>query len=88
MERKIAVSAGYYFGIIEESKTKGIELVLAFQKGYILKDNQEYQLYRGKTFDDSRKIDHILDGISEFKISDYYVECLVEEIESDIDLGV
>ena len=85
MERKIAVCAGYYFGIIEESKANHIDLEL---DGYILKDNEVYQLFRGKTFEDSRKIDTILDNVPEFKTSDYYVECLSNEIEEDMDLGV
>ena len=57
---KIAIGAGYGFAIVNSSDVKGIALKNTNQ---LVKVNGEiYPLYKGQTYEDSRKIDNVLDN--------------------------
>src|SRR5699024_1005024 len=51
----------------------------------IFLDNREYQLHKGKTFEDSRKIELFMDeeGYETYKINDYLVDVQEPEVNKD-----
>ena len=71
MNVKIAVAVGYYFAIVDSEDVKGIALK---QSGELVSVNGEsFMVYKGETFQDSQKIDDLMDskkyivrGVSEY----------------------
>ena len=70
-EDYIAVAVGYNFGIVPSKELEGIQLK---PSGAIKFENENWNLYKAATFDESRKIDVLLDRFGEYPIKDYQVE--------------
>lgn len=67
VEDKIAVKVGIYYALVDKEKTKDIELEETGIRVYPRKENSPgkiYTLYKGKSFEDSRKIDNLFDEIT------------------------
>ena len=67
VEDKLAVKVGYYYALVDKEKTKDIELEETGIRVYPRKENSQgkiYNLYKGKSFEDSRKIDSLFDQIT------------------------
>lgn len=67
VEDKIAVKVGYYYALVDKEKTNDIELEETGIRVYPRKENSQgkiYNLYKGKSFEDSRKIDSLFDEIT------------------------
>lgn len=67
VEDKIAVKVGIYYALVDKEKTKDIELEETGIRVYPRKENSQgkvYTLYKGKSFEDSRKIDNLFDEIT------------------------
>ena len=67
VEDKIAVKVGFYYALVDKYKTKDIELEETGIRVYPRKENSQgkiYTLYKGKSFEDSRKIDSLFDEIT------------------------
>ena len=67
VEDKIAVKVGFYYALVDKEKTKDIELEETGIRVYPRKGNSQgkiYTLYKGKSFEDSRKIDNLFDEIT------------------------
>ena len=67
VEDKIAVKVGFYYALVDKEKTKDIELEETGIKVYPRKENSQgkiYTLYKGKSFEDSKKIDSLFDEIT------------------------
>lgn len=66
---KIAVAAGYRFNLVDTRETSGIDL-----KGcgtVVTVDGHDYEIMKGSTYEDSRKVDDLLDSHGDKPISDY-----------------
>lgn len=66
---KIAVAAGYRFNLVDTRETSGIDL-----KGcgtVVTVDGHDYDVMKGATYEDSRKVDDLLDSHGDRPISDY-----------------
>lgn len=66
---KIAVAAGYRFNLVDTRETSGIDL-----KGcgtVVTVDGHDYEVMKGATYEDSRKVDDLLDSHGDKPISDY-----------------
>lgn len=66
---KIAVAAGYRFNLVDARETSGIDL-----KGcgtVVTVDGHDYEIMKGATYEDSRKVDDLLDSHGDKPISDY-----------------
>lgn len=77
----IAVKVGTEFILADKKKTTGIDLVVA---GTIVQvEGVEYPLYKGSTFEESKKVDHLIDSglFSPYKLNEY-------EAEEDFDLSL
>ena len=64
LEDKIAVKVGYYYALVDREKTNDIELEETGSRVYPRKDNPQrkvYTLYKGKSFEESRKVDSLFD---------------------------
>ncbi|MGR5590158.1 helicase-related protein [Peptoniphilus grossensis] len=67
VEDKIAVKVGFYYALVDKEKTKDIELEETGIRVYPRKGNSQgkiYTLYKGKSFEDSKKIDSLFDEIT------------------------
>lgn len=67
VEDKLAVKVGYYYALVDKEKTKDIEIEETGIRVYPRKENSQgkiYTLYKGKSFEDSRKIDSLFDEIT------------------------
>nr|WP_277260962.1 SNF2-related protein [Peptoniphilus lacrimalis] len=67
VEDKTAVKVGFYYALVDKEKTKDIELEETGIRVYPRKENSQgkiYNLYKGKSFEDSRKIDSLFDEIT------------------------
>lgn len=67
VEDKIAVKVGIYYALVDKEKTKDIELEETGIRVYPRKENSQgkiYTLYKGKSFEDSKKIDSLFDEIT------------------------
>ncbi|MBR3996015.1 MAG: hypothetical protein IKI97_12145 [Clostridia bacterium] len=67
----LAVKAGYVFNLFEEENLKGIELKKTDTKVKV--DGVEYSLYAGATYEDSRRIDDLLDMYGEKRTNAFLV---------------
>lgn len=66
---KVAVAAGYRFNLVDTRETSGIDL-----KGcgtVVTVDGHDYDVMKGATYEDSRKVDDLLDSHGDRPISDY-----------------
>lgn len=66
---KIAVAAGYRFNLVDAREASGIDL-----KGcgtVVTVDGHDYEVMKGATYEDSRKVDDLLDSHGDKPISDY-----------------
>lgn len=67
VEDKIAVKVGYYYALVDKEKINDIELEETGIRVYPRKENSQgkiYTLYKGKSFEDSKKIDSLFDEIT------------------------
>lgn len=67
VEDKIAVKVGIYYALVDKERTKDIELEETGIRVYPRKENSQgkiYTLYKGKSFEDSKKIDSLFDEIT------------------------
>ena len=71
MKNKIAVAVGYYFGFVSEEDIK--DILLEPVEVSIKFDSKVYDLHKGKTYADSRKLDDLLDKTEEYSIDAYKV---------------
>lgn len=65
---KIAVAAGYRFNLVDAREASGIDL-----KGcgtVVTVDGHDYEVMKGATYEDSRKVDDLLDSHGDKPISD------------------
>ena len=66
---KIAVAAGYRFNIVDVREASGIDLK---DCGTVVTvDGHDYNVMKGATYEDSRKVDDLLDSHGDKPISDY-----------------
>lgn len=66
MEKRIAVGVGYYFNLVSNQDVKHIELE---ETGTYLDINGKmYPLYKGTTFEESKKVDAVLDVVGDLPI--------------------
>lgn len=66
---KIAVAAGYRFNLVDAREASGIDL-----KGcgtVVTVDGHDYNVMKGATYEDSRKVDDLLDSHGDKPISDF-----------------
>lgn len=66
---KIAVAAGYRFNLVDAREASGIDL-----KGcgtVVTVEGHDYEIMKGATYEDSRKVDDLLDSHGDKPISDY-----------------
>lgn len=66
---KIAVAAGYRFNLVDAREASGIDL-----KGcgtVVTVDGHDYEIMKGATYEDSRKVDDLLDSHGDKPISDF-----------------
>ncbi|HFM6348248.1 TPA: hypothetical protein ACG849_003119, partial [Enterococcus faecium] len=67
VEDKIAVKVGFYYALVDREKTKDIELEETGSRVYPREDNPQgkvYTLYKGKSFEESRKVDSLFDEMA------------------------
>lgn len=70
-DEKIALKVGYCFCLVDRDEASHIDLV---NTGVNVKcDDCIYQLYRGTSFEESQKIDRIMDMNVQYDIEDYRV---------------
>lgn len=66
---KIAVAAGYRFNLVDSREASGIDLK---DCGTVVTvDGHDYNVMKGATYEDSRKVDDLLDSHGDKPISDY-----------------
>lgn len=70
--KDIAIAAGVNFAIVPAIEAKDIALM---PDGLVSIGGHDYKLYRGQTFDESRKVDAILDQYEELSVAPHRVDC-------------
>lgn len=70
--KDIAIAAGVNFAIVPAIEAKDIALM---PDGLVSISGHDYTLYRGQTFDESRKVDLILDQYEELSVAPHRVDC-------------
>nr|WP_306816143.1 helicase-related protein [Clostridium tepidum] len=82
-EELIAAKVGTEFIIIPKSNLNHIELDK--DERQVLVDGVEYQLYKGKNFEDSREIELFMDeeGYKTYKINDYLIDLKDQELNRE-----
>ena len=70
----VAVAAGYYFGLVPVEECKDINLS---QVGAVRFQGENWPLYKGSSYDDSRKIDKLLDRCGEYSVKDHRIEPVI-----------
>lgn len=66
---KIAVAAGYRFNLVDAQEASGIDL-----KGcgtVVTVDGHDYEVMKGATYEDSRKVDDLLDSHGDKSVAEY-----------------
>lgn len=67
--RDLAVAVGYCFGIVGAREASGIGLK---ESGTVVTvDGRDYKLMKGATYEDSLRVDDLLDSHREMRVSDY-----------------
>lgn len=70
--KDIAIAAGVNFAIVPAIEAKDIALM---SDGLVSIGGHDYTLYRGQTFDESRKVDAILDQYEELGVAPHRADC-------------
>lgn len=70
--KDIAIAVGVKFAIVPAIEAKDIALM---SDGLVSIGGHDYTLYRGQTFDESRKVDAILDQYEELSVAPHRVDC-------------
>lgn len=70
--KDIAIAAGVNFAIVPAIEAKDIALM---SDGLVSIGGHDFKLYRGQTFDESRKVDAILDQYEELSVAPHRVDC-------------
>lgn len=74
MDTRYAVAVGYKFGFIPSGDLSEIKLK---EVGAIRFDGKNQALFKGETYEDSRKIDTLLDHYGEHSIKDHRIEPVI-----------
>lgn len=80
---KIAGAAGYRFNLVDTRETSGIDL-----KGcgtVVTVDGHDYEIMKGATYEDSRKVDDLLDSQGDKPISDYRKQGQSVSLKNEVD---
>lgn len=70
--KDIAVAAGVKFAVVPAIEAKDIALM---PDGHVIVGGHDYTLYRGQTFEESQKVDAILDRYDELSVAPHRVDC-------------
>lgn len=70
--KDIAVAAGVKFAVVPAIEAKDIALM---PDGLVNVGGHDYTLYRGQTFEESQKVDAILDQYDELSVAPHRVDC-------------
>lgn len=70
--KDIAVAAGVKFAVVPAVEAKDIALM---PDGLVNVGGHDYTLYRGQTFEESQKVDAILDQYDELSVAPHRVDC-------------
>lgn len=70
--KDIAVAAGVKFAVVPAIEAKDIGLM---PDGLVKVSGHEYTLYRGQTFEESQKVDAVLDQYDELSVAPHRVDC-------------
>lgn len=70
--KDIAIAAGVKFAVVPAIEAKDIALM---PDGLVKVGGHDYTLYRGQTFQESRKVDVILDQYDELSVAPHRVDC-------------
>ena len=73
-ETVFAVGVGYHFGFVPADKLEGIHTKYS---GAIRFEGQNWNLFKATNYEDSRKIDALLDQYGEYAIEDYRIEPVI-----------
>lgn len=74
MSNQIAVGVGYHFALVPDAEISGIKLK---PSGFVRVDGENFSLYKAATYEESRRIDSILDRHTEHQIGDYRIEPVI-----------
>ncbi len=69
-----AVSVGYSFGLVPSD---ALDSILLEDSGAVRFEGENWNLFRAKTYDDSRKLDTLLDQYGEYPLKDYRIEPII-----------
>lgn len=70
--KDIAVAAGVYFAVVPAIEAKDTALM---PDGLVRVGGHDYTLYRGQTFEESQKVDAILDRYEELSVAPHRIDC-------------
>lgn len=70
--KDIAIAAGVKFAVVPAIEAKDIALM---SDGLVKLGGRDYTLYRGQTFQESQKVDAILDQYDELNVAPHRVDC-------------
>lgn len=70
--KDIAVAAGVKFAVVPAIEAKDIALM---PDGLVKVSGHDYTLYRGQTFEESQKVDAVLDQYDELNVAPHRVDC-------------
>lgn len=70
--KDIAIAAGVNFAIVPAIEAKDIALM---SDGLVRIGGHDYKLYRGQTFEESQKVDAVLDQYDELSVAPHRVDC-------------
>lgn len=70
--KDIAIAAGVMFAVVPAIEAKDIALM---SDGLVKVGGHDYTLYRGQTFEESQKVDAILDQYDELNVAPHRVDC-------------
>ena len=70
--KDIAVATGVKFAVVPAIEAKDIALM---PDGLVNVGGHDYTLYRGQTFEESQKVDAILDQYDELSVAPHRVDC-------------
>lgn len=74
MNDQIAVGVGYHFAIVPKTEVSGINLN---HSGFVRVRGENFSLYKAATYEESRRIDSILDRHTEYQIGDRRIEPVI-----------
>lgn len=70
--KDIAIAAGVMFAVVPAIEAKDIALM---SDGLVKVGGHDYTLYRGQTFEESQKVDAILDQYDELNVAPHRIDC-------------